>query len=167
MRLTKPMLQPPAHLQLDIDTDFLPDDEAEAVCATRSNSGQQSRGSRSHCSHPTDICNISGLLELPMSLGPLHLGEVNQFLSYIPCVNLFCRAFLTCQAYVCIEWPLICGILENSWAGFTDSGSLLNVTFSWVSTLVLLGSFKRLKAMQSYNCIILQAQPEPTTSFTW
>lgn len=83
MRLTKGPLLPQENFLVDLETDFLPDDQAAQVFAQRQASGavaSTSESSRSHLTHPVDICNIEGILELPTSFGPLHLGEVTHFL---------------------------------------------------------------------------------------
>ena len=85
LQLTRARLQPSPHFQLDLDTDFLPDDEAAEVFASRQSAGLSATESatstslRSHCTSPVQICNIEGLLEAQGSLGPLHLGEVRTF----------------------------------------------------------------------------------------
>lgn len=76
MRLSKSALQPTGHTLVDMDTDFLPDEEAAAALQRRRESTQSATTSeRTHLRSPLDICNLSGLLELPTSFGSLFLGE--------------------------------------------------------------------------------------------
>lgn len=77
MRLSKSGLQPTSNTLLDMELDFLSDSRAaEALHQRRASSVQATTSGRTHLSSPVDICNISGMLELPTAFGSLFLGEV-------------------------------------------------------------------------------------------
>lgn len=76
--MSKPPLQPNSNMLIDMDLDFLSDDEAAAVLQERRASSRQASTSVRLKLHPaTELCNIPGMLELPTAFGPLFLGEVD------------------------------------------------------------------------------------------
>jgi len=78
MRLSKSSLQPPSHLLLDLDTDFLSDVEAARALKRRLKppGGGGGASGRTQLGSPLDVCTLPGMLELPTSFGSLYLGEV-------------------------------------------------------------------------------------------
>ena len=77
MRLSKPALQPTSNILVDLDTDFLSDEDAAKELQQRRNSSQEaSTSDRTQLHSPLDICSLSGMLTVPSSFGSIFLGEV-------------------------------------------------------------------------------------------